>query len=585
VLLTLAAGVAVGGLAWVTGQIVTPAAARPAAMAAMLPQGALLSIESPDFGALLLDWTQSPEQAAWLKSDNYGVFSRSRIFARLSEAQDQFATAAGLAPDATLLNEIAGTDSIFAWYDIGNLEFLYITRLPPGKAEQTRLMQSKSSFSQRQVGTSTFYVRTHRDDQGGAMRTVAFAVSGDYLLLATRENLMANALRLIARTSNESLATEPWFVDVNGAATTGTQAPVLRMALDLDRIVKTPYFRSYWVQQNVTDMKQYRAAMVDLYREPMQMREERVLLPKAVVDPGASQAELGELLALVPPRAGAYRAVATDDAGVAVATLDDKLLGRRVSQYDNGQTAPSANLGEQETGSSSDLETRIDAAPIVSEKPEEQMKLLRSQIATAGVVGVLTVSSNEHGATDGTAAMWVPIHSGVVIRAAKAWDESALESGLADALEPQLSAGQMGLGWIRQSDGYASLGAVRPLHMAVRGDLLLVADSAEMMEAMLARVPVRAAPPLQATLVGGFDHEAAAAPFARLSALIDRVDANDGATQAQDAGTSADGKAPAYFSGDMAGLSQTFAAMRSERVVERRDGPVMRQTVTYVWQH
>jgi hypothetical protein len=396
---------------------------------------------------------------------------------------------------------------------------------------------------------------------------------------------MANALRLIARTSNESLATEPWFVDVNGAATTGTQAPVLRMALDLDRIVKTPYFRSYWVQQNVTDMKQYRAAMVDLYREPMQMREERVLLPKAVVDPGASQAELGELLALVPPRAGAYRAVATDDAGVAVATLDDKLLGRRVSQYDNGQTAPSANLGEQETGSSSDLETRIDAAPIVSEKPEEQMKLLRSQIATAGVVGVLTVSSNEHGATDGTAAMWVPIHSGVVIRAAKAWDESALESGLADALEPQLSAGQMGLGWIRQSDGYASLGAVRPLHMAVRGDLLLVADSAEMMEAMLARVPVRAAPPLQATLVGGFDHEAAAAPFARLSALIDRVDANDGATQAQDAGTSADGKAPAYFSGDMAGLSQTFAAMRSERVVERRDGPVMRQTVTYVWQH
>jgi hypothetical protein len=147
VLLTLAAGVAVGGLAWVTGQIVTPAAARPAAMAAMLPQGALLSIESPDFGALLLDWTQSPEQAAWLKSDNYGVFSRSRIFARLSEAQDQFATAAGLAPDATLLNEIAGTDSIFAWYDIGNLEFLYITRLPPGKAEQTRLMQSKSSFS------------------------------------------------------------------------------------------------------------------------------------------------------------------------------------------------------------------------------------------------------------------------------------------------------------------------------------------------------------------------------------------------------------------------------------------------------
>jgi hypothetical protein len=276
--------------------------------------------------------------------------------------------------------------------------------------------------------------------------------------------------------------------------------------------------------------------------------------------------------------------VATDDAGIAVAALDDKLLGRRASQYDDERTAPSADLSEQETGSSSDLETRIDAAPIVPEKPGEQIKLLRAQIAAVGVVGVLTVDSNEPGATEGTAAMWIPIHSGVVIRVVKAWDETAVESGLADALEPQLSAGQMGLKWSRQSGGYASLGAVRPLYMAARGDLLLVADSAEMMEAMLARVPARAPPSLQAMLVGGFNHEAAAAPFARLSALIDRVDANAVATQAPATDASADGKAPAYFSGDMAGLSKTFAAMRSERVVERRDGPAMRQTVTYVWQ-
>jgi hypothetical protein len=389
---------------------------------------------------------------------------------------------------------------------------------------------------------------------------------------------------LIAHTSSDSLATEPWFVDVNNAATPSTQAPVLRMALDLERIVKTPYFRSYWVQQNVTEMKEYRAAMDDLYSEPTQMREERVLLPKSVEDPGASQAELGELLALVPPRASAYRAVATDDAGIAVAALDDKLLERRVSQYDDGRIAPTADLNEQQTGSASDLETRIDAAPIIPEKAEEQMKLLSAQIATTGVVGVLTVDSNEAGATDGNAALWVPSHSGVVIRGAKAWDEIALENGLADALEPQLSAGQMGLGWSRQSGGYASLSAVRPLHAAVRGDLLLVADSAEMMEAMLARVPARAVPPLEATLVGGFDHEVAAAPFARLSALIDRVETSGAAAQVPVSGASADGKIPAYFAGDLAGLSKTFAAMRSERVVERRDGLVMRETVTYVWQ-
>ncbi len=574
----------VSGLVWIAAQVLAPPPPK-SLMAAMLPQGALLSIESPDFGALVHDWTQSPEQAAWLKSDNFGAFSRSRIFARLAEAQDQFAGAAGLAPDATFLNEIAGTDSIFAWYDVGNLEFLYITHLPPGKAEQTRLMQSKSSFSQREVGTSTFYVRTHRDDQGGAMRTVAFAVSGDYMLLATREDLMANALRLIAHTSSDSLETEPWFVDANNATTAGKQAPALRMALNLERIVKTPYFRSYWVQQNVTEMKQYRAAMVDLYREPTQMREERVLLPKSVEGPGTSQAELGGLVVVVPPKASVYRAVATDDVGIAFAALDDKLLQRGTSRYEDGRIAPTTDLSERQTGSTSDLETRIDAAPIVPEKQGEQMKLLCAQIAAVGVVGVLTVDSNESGATDGTAAMWVPIHSGVVIRGAKAWDETALESGLTDALEPQLSAGQMGLVWSRQSGGYASLGAVRPLQMAVRGDLLLVTDSAEMMEAMLLRLAAGPPSPLRARLVGGFNHQDAAAPFARLSALIDKADTNSAATmQASSPDSSSDGKTPSYFAGDLAGLSRAFAAMRSEQVIERRDGPVIRQTVTYVWQ-
>jgi hypothetical protein len=590
-LLVVAAAIGAAGVIWMAAQIASSPPAPPAPMAAMLPQGALLEIESPDLATLLQDWQQSPEQASWLKSDNYGEFSRSRLFARLGEAQAQFAGAAGLAPDGAFLNEIAGTQSAFAWYDIGRLEFLYISRLPAGKAEQTRLMQSKSSFSARQVGSATFYVRTRADDQGGDARTVAFAVSGDYLLLATREDLLANALTLMAHSSSDSLATQPWYLDAGNAAAASAQTPVLRMALDLDRLVRTPYFRSYWVQQNVTEMKQYRAAMVDLYREPTQMREERVLLPRTVEAPDASQAELGSLLALVPPQAAVYRALATGDASVAVAALDQKLLGRPTSPYVDPRVAPEADLSEQTTGEASDLETRIDAAPLPPTNPEEQMKLLRAQIADAGVVGVLTVDSNQPGAAGappGAAAMWVPIHSGVVIRATRAWDQTAMESALTDALGPQLSAGNLGLAWTAQSAGYASLGQARPLQIAVRGNLLLVTGDAQMMEQMLARVSQPTAAPIAATFVGGFDHQAAAAPFARLSSLIDRVDASEatGAPGPPPNGNApADGNAPPFFSGDLAGLSRTLAAMRSERVVERRDGPVVRQTVTYVWQH
>ena len=42
-------------------QVATPRATAPT-MAAMLPQGALLTIESPDFASLLRQWNASPQQ-------------------------------------------------------------------------------------------------------------------------------------------------------------------------------------------------------------------------------------------------------------------------------------------------------------------------------------------------------------------------------------------------------------------------------------------------------------------------------------------------------------------------------------------
>jgi hypothetical protein len=119
--------------------------------------------------------------------------------------------------------------------------------------------------------------------------------------------------------------------------------------------------------------------------------------------------------------------------------------------------------------------------------------------------------------------------------------------------------------------------------MAVRGDLLLVSDDAEMMEAMLARVRPQAVP-VEARLVAGFDLDAVAGPFAQLSALLDRADAGTDSGSAQAPGRApTDRNPPAFFSGDLAGLSGMFAALQSERVVERWDGTVVHQTVTYAW--
>jgi hypothetical protein len=85
---------------------------------------------------------------------------------------------------------------------------------------------------------------------------------------------------------------------------------------------------------------------------------------------------------------------------------------------------------------------------------------------------------------------------------------------------------------------------------------------------------------MPAMLVAGFDHDAAAGPFARFSGLIDGVNRTGEPTRMR----MGNGNQPLFFSGNVLSLSRTFAAMKSERVVERQDGPVTRQTVTYAWQ-
>ena len=186
----LIAGVTMG-LGWSAYQGAAP---PEAPFSRYVPSGALLYLQARDFSALLVDWNRSPQKQAWLASSNYEVFSRSRLLLRLKEAGKQFADAAGLPADMNFLSQVAGGESALALYDIGKLQFVYITRLPSANAMQNQLWQARSKFEIRNAGGVTFYLRRDPESQ----REVEFAVSGNYLLLATREDLMAGALQLLA---------------------------------------------------------------------------------------------------------------------------------------------------------------------------------------------------------------------------------------------------------------------------------------------------------------------------------------------------------------------------------------------------
>ena len=184
-------------------------------LAAFMPRGSLLFVESVNFAPLVHDWENSKEKQKWLESDNYQVFSRSRLFLRLQEAQRQFAVAAGAPPDMALLDAVAGAQSALALYDIGNLEFLYITRMPSARAMQNVLWTNREKFEPRKtrrIFLITFGLNPEKN------RLVAFATAGDCLLLATREVLMAGALGLLSGESQPTLQDENWYKSAVSAA-------------------------------------------------------------------------------------------------------------------------------------------------------------------------------------------------------------------------------------------------------------------------------------------------------------------------------------------------------------------------------
>src|SRR5262249_12045166 len=153
-----------------------------------------------------------------------------------NSAQQDFATAAGVSPDYALLKSVAGSNSALAIYNIGSLRFLYVTHLAQARATATLLWRARANYQTRQAGGVDFDVK----HDAGTNRTAAFAYTGDLLLLATDEDLMAGALELVGSSdaSRPSLASEKWFSDATAAA---QGAPgELRLVHNMDRLEQAP---------------------------------------------------------------------------------------------------------------------------------------------------------------------------------------------------------------------------------------------------------------------------------------------------------------------------------------------------------
>lgn len=398
-----------GGAIWLAGQAGSPAT-RP--MASNFPAGPVLYLEARNFQSLLNSWDGSKEKQLWLASDNYQVFSRSALLQKLQRAQQEFAVAAGVPPDLALLSNVAGAESAIAIYDIGKLEFLYITRLPAARITASPLWKARGNYEPRNAAGFDYYVKSDRPSK----RVAAFATAQDYVLLATREDVLAGALTLIAAQNAASLAGEPWFGQAIEAAKVKGD---LRLVLNMPLLMQSPYMRSYWIQRNASELKQYSTAISDVNRNSEALTESRILL-RANPEPAAwNESAVGQVTRLVPDDAGLYRAWASPTAEQAIALVRDKMIEHQ-QRGGSGRQAPVAGSMDAIVGTEADLETRIDEPALESGRrsiPDEAYNLLHETKLDAMLYAGAT-----RVAVDGA---FVGIDSAVILLRANNWEPGA----------------------------------------------------------------------------------------------------------------------------------------------------------------
>jgi hypothetical protein len=524
----------------------------PQPISSLFPAGAVLYLEAKDFGALLADWNGSAEKRDWLASASYDAFSRSQLFLKLGDAQTQFATAAGVPPDYALLTAVAGSNSAIAIYDIGKLEFLYITHVPSARAMNTSLWKTRGSYQTRHAGNADYFVKEDKSSH----RVAAFAYTGDSLLLATKEELIAGALKLMAREAVPSVASETWFANSVAAAAPGPSD--LRLVYNMASLARTYPFRSHWVQNNVPELRQFSAGLADLERARGEIRERRVLLRAAPEQATYSnEGATGQLLAAVPDDAGLYRARLHPSGLQASQWIEEKLFPAATGAAPQSKSAPVV-VETQEAGSEIDLESRIDERPITETR--DSFKALRDQLAAARIDAMLDVSSTRVDADQ----VFVQPHSAVALLANTAWNADAIRAALGTAAEGVWSNSATAT-W--RAGGVRELEGLGKLAMASDGKWLVIGDSAEMVNAVFARRNRTAV--AGAAYAAGWRHARELPNFDRMTKLIDFPQMPEGPGE------------PPFFSANLASLGRALKRIGAATIVVHDAGTMLRESVVY----
>jgi len=505
-----AAVIGVTASLWALAQV--PATARP--LAQWMPSGALLYLESSDFATQLRDWNRSEVKMKWLASKNHEEFMTTRLMLKLRDVYAEFSTAAGFEPNLVELETVAGTESAIAVYDLRRLDLVYISHLPSARLAENVFTRVRSGYQTRSAAGQTYYIHQSGD------RTAAYAIEGEYVIASSREDLLTQTLELIrGGSSRTSIAQERWYDDAVRALPAGALGSAeLRVVVDLTAAIRTPYFRSYWVQKNTDDLRRYYAFLSQVTRRSDAIDETRVLLRSDESPIVSHDAATRDLLKYVPEDVGLYRVWDTSSSAFAMDLIRQKLFSGAAASA-NRRYAPQLSSDES-VGSIFDLETRIDEAPKPSLAGGLDLEPLKTLLDSAGIEAVLHLESS----LPANASTFVASDAAIALRAANPWNADAVRAALTSAVASYQSVGTIGLQWRNVTVGAAmgsQLDGLLPLVIYANGQTLWIARSASLVNAALVRATSTAAPARTGAFVARYNHRSELPSYLRLMRMLD----------------------------------------------------------------
>lgn len=298
------------------------------ALAADLPRGALVYAQCADLPALVKLWDESNGRQQLLRSTSWQQFAQRHLALKLVERWTEYNDALGFTLDAGALAGATQDKAAIAIYDIGRLDLVLVAPIGEEQAAAAAFFTHKDSFEETALPDGTPYYRREAEvDRGRQRQMFAFAWARGRFVLATDERLLLRTLANInGHAHRDRLADDPAFQTLSREL-----APHLATVwVDQSALNRDWYFKSYWVQRNVAELQSLRAGLFDLEVQTGKWIERRRFLTSGAGQQATTALptlEAQRLAALMPADAPYYkvRAVAADEAG---ALLGDALFDR-----------------------------------------------------------------------------------------------------------------------------------------------------------------------------------------------------------------------------------------------------------------